>query len=474
MSEAVSPLTNNCMKLFSPTVRKNVQEGAVKVMRHKPLKNSGLAVVLVLLALNAAVVSGCLYDDEDDTPAGHFISGRAVDTSYHGLEKVNIQISGIADRDGSSVVTRSARTSYDGMFRIDGLSDGTYTVTAYRSGFSFSPPTMDARIHGSGVTLQAFTGSYSGSGTIGENGFSVTGSVIDVSGHPVQGIPVAISGAYYSSRVITRENGFFLFPEVPAGSYTLAPGHDAFTFTPAYLSIMVSTYPLSLDPFIAAPVAPGEPPTYPAGSHAWYPLSPGATWTYKVVDTDPATGETYDTTLMRIVGDSVMLGGQWFWRIDESDGDVAAYERVSADTLYAVTSRFGGGMNIADSGASSDRFESAFVLPVIRFDAAPGREYEIFRHESSGTGSFFYSSWSAEYIGIEDADGIGETFPGCRRYEIRFGAFAAAGGGSSEGTTTTVVWFAENVGLVRLEQTTNSNGVETGRHVEHLMGYSIP
>jgi hypothetical protein len=73
--------------------------------------------------------------------------------------------------------TSSGSTTADssGNYTLSGLSNGTYTVTPRRSGYTFSPASQSVTVSGANVTAVNFTGSPSGGGNIafvqGNNAF---------------------------------------------------------------------------------------------------------------------------------------------------------------------------------------------------------------------------------------------------------------------------------------------------------------
>lgn len=95
-------------------------------------------------------------------------------------------ISGNAGTSGATVSAGSASATSDasGNYSIGGLANGTYTVTASKSGCTFSPTSLSVTVNGANVGSQNFTASCNTTTTLFSNGFeSSTGwAVVDVSG----------------------------------------------------------------------------------------------------------------------------------------------------------------------------------------------------------------------------------------------------------------------------------------------------
>jgi hypothetical protein len=80
--------------------------------------------------------------------ASHSVSGSVLTSAGAGVSGVAVSCSG-----------GSATTGAGGTFTIDGLADGSYTLTPSKSGYRFSPATRSVTLSGSNVSGQDFTGS---------------------------------------------------------------------------------------------------------------------------------------------------------------------------------------------------------------------------------------------------------------------------------------------------------------------------
>jgi hypothetical protein len=144
---------------------------------------------------------------------------------------------------GASSATTTANSS--GAYSFTGLANGSYTVTARKSGFTFSPFSLQVTVNGANVTNENFTASpitYSVSGTISPaaNGSAAT---------------VTLSGAS-SATTTANSSGAYSFTGLANGSYTLTAGKSGFDFSPSSLQVTVSGANVTGQNFTASAVSP--------------------------------------------------------------------------------------------------------------------------------------------------------------------------------------------------------------------------
>ncbi|WP_205704090.1 carboxypeptidase regulatory-like domain-containing protein, partial [Candidatus Chloroploca sp. Khr17] len=150
------------------------------------------------------------------TPLTFTISGRVTDANGNGLGSVTIS-------DG----TRLANTTSSGDYTISDVPAGSYTLTPSKSGFSFSPTSLSVTVSGD-LTGRNFTGT--------RNTYSISGRVTDANGTGLSGVTIS-DGTRFAN---TTSSGDYTISDVPAGSYTLTPSKDGFSFSPTSLSVTVS------------------------------------------------------------------------------------------------------------------------------------------------------------------------------------------------------------------------------------------
>lgn len=144
---------------------------------------------------------------------------------------------------GSSSATTTADAN--GNFSFSGLSNGSYTVTPTKSGYTFSPTNKSVTINGANQTGINFTAQSTAT-------WSISGSISPVSGG--SGATVALSGT--SSATTTADaNGNFSFTGLSNGSYTVTPTKISYTFSPANQPVTINGSNQTGVNFIAQAVA---------------------------------------------------------------------------------------------------------------------------------------------------------------------------------------------------------------------------
>ncbi len=113
-----------------------------------------------------------------------------------------------------------------GNFSFSGVTDGSYTVTASKAGFIYSPAVLSINITGA----QDFTANF----TSTVQGFAVSGTVAGASA-----ITVTLSGPT-TQTTTTDTSGTFSFASVPNGTYTVTPSGKGLNVTPVSQTITVN------------------------------------------------------------------------------------------------------------------------------------------------------------------------------------------------------------------------------------------
>ncbi|MGA8341262.1 MAG: carboxypeptidase regulatory-like domain-containing protein, partial [Candidatus Sulfotelmatobacter sp.] len=140
--------------------------------------------------------------------------------------------------------TTIAATTVDsnGNYSLNGVVNGTYTVTPTKSGYACTPLSQSVTVNGAPVTGINFTASalptYSISGMISP---SANGS----------GAIVTLSGTA-SATTTADTSGAFSFSGLANGSYTVTPTTAMFTISPASQSVSVNNAPVTGVNFTAA------------------------------------------------------------------------------------------------------------------------------------------------------------------------------------------------------------------------------
>lgn len=143
-------------------------------------------------------------------------------------------ISPVAAGSGAAVAltgtaTASALADGSGSFTFTGLSNGAYTVTPSKAGFTFSPSSQSANVNNannSGINFTGAVQTWSISGTISPPSAAI-------------GATVTLSGT--GSATITPDaSGNYTFNGLANGSYTVTPTEGGYTFSPSSQSTTVN------------------------------------------------------------------------------------------------------------------------------------------------------------------------------------------------------------------------------------------
>jgi len=129
----------------------------------------------------------------------------------------------------------TTKTDDNGNYSFDDLTDGSYTLAP--SGpfwYIYTPTSQAVTINGANAKGINFT-SYAAN-----NGFkySISG-FINVDGMAKQGVIITLSGTN-SGTAATDDSGYYSFPGLINGGYTLTPSTTKYTFTPTSKSVTVN------------------------------------------------------------------------------------------------------------------------------------------------------------------------------------------------------------------------------------------
>jgi len=155
--------------------------------------------------------------------------------------------SGGAGLAGAAVSAGAAPTSTNsaGAYTITGLANGSYTLSASKSGYSFSSASIAVTVNGGNITGKNFTAVPVGT-------YSISGSVLTGAGTGVSGVNIS-TGAVSNS---TDSSGAYTIAGLSNGSYTLMATKIGYSFSPGSIAVAVNGANISGRNFIAfaAPV----------------------------------------------------------------------------------------------------------------------------------------------------------------------------------------------------------------------------
>jgi hypothetical protein len=126
----------------------------------------------------------------------------------------------------SGAASRTATADALGNYSFTGLLNGSYTVSAAKTGFAIAPASQAVTISGANV---------------GGVSFSATQTTWTISGNIASGSGATVSLGGAATRTVTADaSGNYSFPGLLNGSYTVAPSKAAMTFTPTARVVTVS------------------------------------------------------------------------------------------------------------------------------------------------------------------------------------------------------------------------------------------
>jgi len=113
-----------------------------------------------------------------------------------------------------------------GNYAFSSLTNGSYTVTPSKTGFTFAPANQPVTLSGSSATGINFTGTATAT-------YSISGTITPASFGSGSTVTLTSNGEGGSTQTVTADgSGNFSFTGVANGSYTLTPSKTGITFAP--------------------------------------------------------------------------------------------------------------------------------------------------------------------------------------------------------------------------------------------------
>lgn len=129
----------------------------------------------------------------------------------------------------------STTTLADGTYTINGLQNGNYTLTASKSGYSFTPTSLAVTVNGANVINKTFTGT-----TTVPSTYSISGKVTCSGNSGISDVIVTATLAASSYSATTQSDGSYTISGVPNGSYTLTSSKSSYSFSPSSITLTVN------------------------------------------------------------------------------------------------------------------------------------------------------------------------------------------------------------------------------------------
>jgi DNA-binding beta-propeller fold protein YncE len=172
--------------------------------------------------------------------------------------------------------------------------------------------------------------------------FSVNGVIRDAQGAPVTGVTVNATGPNGSAAAVTDATGLFVLTGLPAGSYTIQPVSEAFSFAPASQAANANGANVTGLVFAANPPLPGIAPTS-LSLDPWTMIGPGVSTTATATIGQPAPAGGLVLTLASSNAKAAKVPATATVPAGQSTASFQVQgSGVSAATLVTVTATFNG------------------------------------------------------------------------------------------------------------------------------------
>ncbi|MGB5217272.1 MAG: carboxypeptidase regulatory-like domain-containing protein [Smithella sp.] len=137
----------------------------------------------------------------------------------------------------------STTTDAVGNYSFSGLANGIHTITPSKTGYTFSPTSINVSVYNANIMGQNFTATANIPST-----YSISGNV---SGAATSGVTITLTGSG-SSTTTTDAGGNYSFSGAANGNYAITPSKTGYTFSPATRSITVNNANVTGQNFSAA------------------------------------------------------------------------------------------------------------------------------------------------------------------------------------------------------------------------------
>ncbi len=141
-------------------------------------------------------------------------------------QRITVTLSGLS----SETTTTDAAS---GSYSFTGLVKGTYTITPSMAWYRFTPPCQAVTINSADLSEINFTFTVATGSAHNISGFITVGGAVK------QGVVVTLSGPN-SATAATDGSGYYSFPSLITGRYTLTPSITEYTFTPASQTVTIN------------------------------------------------------------------------------------------------------------------------------------------------------------------------------------------------------------------------------------------
>ena len=166
-------------------------------------------------------------------------TGSAVSGTVSGDVKAKVLLT--LTQNGKTVGTTFS--SDVGAYRLDGVADGTYTLTPSLAGYTFTPASQPVTVAGKAITAQEFVAKAVPN--------AVSGTV---SGDVKLGVTLKLTGNGKELTATTDATGVYSIADATDGAYTLTPSLAGYTFAPQSRPVTVAGKAVPAQDFVATGV----------------------------------------------------------------------------------------------------------------------------------------------------------------------------------------------------------------------------
>ena len=181
-----------------------------------------------------------------ETKTGQDFTAKAIPYGVSGTVTGDVKAGVELTLSNNSNVVLATITDAQGVYSIQNVTAGTYTLTPRISGYTFTPTSRSVTLTGADTSGQDFTAKAVQAAT-----YTVSGTV---TGDVKVGVTVTLSGPGKPLATTTDATGSFSIPNAPAGTYTLTPSLAGFVFFPASRSVAVSGAAVNGQDFTGVPL----------------------------------------------------------------------------------------------------------------------------------------------------------------------------------------------------------------------------
>jgi hypothetical protein len=136
----------------------------------------------------------------------------------------------------------TSTSNVNGQYSFTGLSAGTYTVQPASAAYTFGPP---------GWSIELGNDNMAGADFLAVGGTILGGRVTDRNGDGLSGVIVTCKGRRFSSTTSTSTEGFYAFPGMANGIYTVKAAKSRVKFVPGSHKLALSTDNQTNNNFVA-------------------------------------------------------------------------------------------------------------------------------------------------------------------------------------------------------------------------------